>query len=154
MAIALTLKDYLDKNCVLYDTVQHRKTGCSAETAEASHVPCDRLAKGVLVKRRGGFLLAVLPASRHIELADLGHWLRQPVGLATEDEIAEIFDDCARGAVPALATPYGVKAVVDQSLSSQPDIYFEGGDHCTLVHLDGRSFDRLMTKVPHARFGW
>lgn len=154
MAIALTLREYLDKNCVLYDTLAHRRTMCAADTAEATHVPCERLAKGVLVKRRHGYLLAVLPASRHVDLEELGGWLRQPVGLATEEELQEIFGDCVRGAVPALAMPYGVKSVVDESLTRQPDVYFEGGDHCTLVHVDGRSFDRLMAKVPHARFGF
>lgn len=154
MAIALTLKEYLDQNCILYDTMQHPRTACSAETAEIAHVPCDQLAKGVLLRRRTGFIMAVLPASRQIELDDLRGWLRQPVRLASEDDVALIFTDCERGAIPALAAPYGVKAVVDDSLSQKPDIYFEGGDHCTLVHVDGRSFDRLMTKVPHARFGF
>lgn len=154
MAIALTLKEYLDQNCVSYETLSHERTGCSAETAEASHIPCEQLAKGVLVKRKGGYLLAVLPASRQVELQELGQWLRQPVGLATEEEISEIFDDCVRGAVPVVAAPYGIKAVVDESLSQQPDVYFEGGDHCTLVHVDGGAFNRLMAKVPHARFGF
>lgn len=153
MAIALKLKSYLERNDVLYDTVRHRPTSCAAEAAEASRVPCEQLAKGVLVKRSGGYLLAVVPASRRLELDEIGEWLRQPVGLATEEEIAEIFGDCEKGAIPAVAAAYGVRTVVDESLTRQPDVYFEGGDRRTLVRVDRRSFNRLMAEVPLARIG-
>ena len=42
---------------------------------------------------------------------------------------------------------------MDDSLEGFDDIYFEGGDHRTLVRLKGREFHRLMTDVPHARIG-
>jgi Ala-tRNA(Pro) deacylase len=34
-------------------------------TAEASHVSGERLAKAVVLRRDGGYMLAVLPASHH-----------------------------------------------------------------------------------------
>lgn len=152
MGIANTLQHYLTHQSIPYGCVEHKRTGCSAQSAEASHVPSDQLAKGVVLKRRDGYILAVLPSSRQVMLDEIGGWLRQPVGLATEDEIASLFPDCARGAVPPIAAPYGLPSVVDESLETEGDIYFEAGDHRTLVHLSGEHFHKLMIEVPHRRF--
>lgn len=151
MAIAITLQQYLDTQGVTYDCIEHRRTGCSTRSAEISHVPSDRMAKAVVLKRRDGYLLAIVPASRQVMLGEVGGWLHQPVGLATEEEIQSLFPDCAPGAVPPIAAPYGLHALLDESLEENRDIYFEGGDHRTLVHVTGEAFDKLMAKVPHVR---
>ena len=152
MAIALTLKQYLDDQDIKYDVLSHKKTGCSSLTAQACQVSGDCLAKGVVVNRDKGFLLVIVPTSRHVELEELGRWLKQPVSLATEAEIDALFHDCDTGAIPPLGAPYGIRAVVDESLDGLGDVYFEGGDHRTLVHVSGAQFQRLMEKVPHERF--
>ncbi|MGO4832272.1 aminoacyl-tRNA deacylase, partial [Rhizobiaceae sp. 2RAB30] len=68
MGLAMTMQEYLEDNHVHYDVARHSKTGSSAMTAEASHVPGNSLAKGVVLKWEDGYLLAVLPASRHVDL--------------------------------------------------------------------------------------
>lgn len=153
MGIALSLRQYLDDRGVSYDTMTHDRTLCSATTAQASSIPETNLAKGVLCRRKEGYLLAIVPASRHVGLDELGAWLKQPVELATEEEVASIFSDCELGAVPPVAGAYGLPAVMDDSLEGFKDVYFEGGDHRTLVHLNGREFHRLMYAVPHAHIG-
>lgn len=152
MGVALTLQQYLDDQGIEYDVMTHRKTGSSSGTAEASHIPGDRLAKGVVVKSRKGYLLVILPTSRMLNLEELASRLKQPVKLATEEELSLLFPDCDTGAVPPIGAAYGLSAVVDESLEGQEDIYFEGGDHRTLVHLSGTEFHRLMEKTPHERF--
>ena len=151
MAIAITLQQYLDTQGVPYDCVEHRRTGCSVRSAEASHVPSDDLAKAVVLKRRDGYIVVIVPASRRVMLGEVGGWLHQQVGLATEEEIASLFPDCAAGDVPPISAPYGLRSLVDESLEGHSDIYFEAGDHRTLVHLSGDQFRKLMAKVPHGR---
>lgn len=151
MAIAMTLKQYLDDHGVDYDVTTHNKTGCSSLTAQASHVPGECLAKGVILRKDGGYLMAVVPATRHVALAEISHRLDQPVGLASEDEIVRLFPDCDIGAVPALPEAYGLEALVDESLDGKEDIYLEGGDHRSLVHIKGREFRELTKDVPHAK---
>ena len=43
--------------------------------------------------------------------------------------------------------------MIDDSLLSAPEIYFEAGDHEGLVHMDGAAFLVLMTGARHAHFG-
>jgi Ala-tRNA(Pro) deacylase len=150
MGIAISLQRYLESRAVAYDVITHDQTKSSLATAHATSVPEANLAKGVLIRRKDGYLLAIVPASCEVLLDEVGRWLKQPVGLATEEEVAATFADCESGCVPPVAGAYGLPAVMDDRLEGLSDIYFEGGDHRTLVHVTGREFHRLTANVPHA----
>ena len=150
MAIAITLQRYLADQGIEYDVMTHRPTVSSSQTAEASHVPGDFLAKAVIIKDEDHLMVAVLPASHHIQLRELSRLLDRPVGLATEKEASEVFTDCEPGAFPAIGSAYGLDVIVEDSLVGQADVYVEGGDHASLVHLTAPQFRGLME---HARYG-
>jgi Ala-tRNA(Pro) deacylase len=151
MAIAPTLQKYLDQN-VSYEVITHDPTMSSMRTAQTCHISGDCLAKGIVLRRDGGYMLAVLPASHHIRLADLRTQLGDDVDLAAEDEIDRLFQDCARGAVPPIGECYGLDVVVDDSVQEQPEVYLEGGDHATLVRMNQAQFARLLRDARHGRF--
>lgn len=151
MAIAISLEQYLSSQGTAYDSLRHERTDCAARSAVASDIPLDQMAKGVVLCSRSGYLLAVVPASRQVRLDEVGRCIEQPVSLATETEIASLFPDCEHGAVPAIGAPYGLRTVLDQSLEEKDDIYFEAGDHRTLVHLQGDEFARLTRTAGHGR---
>jgi Ala-tRNA(Pro) deacylase len=152
MTIAHTLERYLDANNVEYDVIAHPPTRSSMETAETCRIPGERLAKAVLLRDEIGYALAVLPASHHIRLSALRQQFGDDVGLASEHEVEDLFEDCARGAVPAIGECYGLDMVVDDSIEEQPEIYFEGGDHATLVRMSRAQFADLTAASRHGRF--
>jgi len=149
MGMSITLQQYLDTNDVEYETLKHKKTSTSLNTAEAIHLSGRELAKAVVIKRKKGYLMAIVPASRKLDLSTLGGWLNQTIALATEDELTDLFPDCSTGAIPALGAPFGIKSVIDRKLSGLNDVYFEAGDHETLIHLSGNEFDRITDRWPH-----
>lgn len=151
MGIALMLQEYLEDNRIRYDVGKHAKTSTSAMTAEVSHVPGGAMAKGVVLKWDGSYVLAVVPASRHVDLERVGELLGEMVELASEDEASALFPDCDEGAVPIFGEPYRLACVIDERLRMPDDIYFEGGDHKTLVHVDKDAFSRLMYGMPQGR---
>jgi Ala-tRNA(Pro) deacylase len=151
MAISPTLQKYLDQNAT-YEVMTHEPTSSSMRTAETCHIPGDRLAKAVVLRHDGGFMLAVLPASHHIRMADLRREIGDQVDLAAESDIDQLFRDCAHGAVPPVGECYGLNVIIDDSVQAQPDVYLEGGDHATLVHMEGAQFARLMAEARHGRF--
>lgn len=152
MATALTLEQYLRKHGTPYDVVPHAPTMSARWTAQECHVPAERVAKGVVLNDGSRYVLAVIPASHHLEVKDLETQIDRHVELATEDEIKDLFKDCELGAIPAVGFAYGLDTIVDDSIKDEPDVYFEGGDHKTLVHMAGRDFKRLMAGAPHGRF--
>ena len=152
MGIAITLAQYLAERGVKYDVVGHPHTATASESARTSHIPLDRLAKAVVLKGGNGFAVAVLPAASHIQFSQLREQLGADVDMASEEQIEELFHDCEPGAVPALGAAYGLKVIVDDSLASEPEVYFEGGDHASLVHVSGSTFRELLADARHARF--
>jgi Ala-tRNA(Pro) deacylase len=152
MTIASRLRQFLDSEGVRYDIVSHPRTATSSQSAEVAHIPGSHMAKSVVVHHELGYVLAVVPSTHRIELGTLQDLLDKRLGLATEGEIATLFNDCEVGAIPAVGAAYGVPVILDQSLGDVSDLYFEGGDHKSLVHVSTDAF-RLLTKdARRARF--
>lgn len=151
MTIAASVENFLNQAHVSYDVVAHRHTWNSTYTAQVAHIPGDRLAKCVMLEDNRGYLMAVLPATHLVDLGAVREQLGRPVGLATEGELAGLFLDCEPGAIPPLAQIYGVDAIVDENLLHADDVYFEGGDHCALIHVSGRDFRKLMSDALRGR---
>ncbi|MGA7799279.1 MAG: YbaK/EbsC family protein [Gammaproteobacteria bacterium] len=152
MAIAARLAEYLQRHDIGYDVVAHPHSRSSLETAQRAHVPGNRLAKTVVLEDDEGFLLAVLPASHRLDLGELHRQLNRSLGLATEQELELVFEDCEVGAIPPAGAAYGLEAVVDDSLAEQPDVYVEAGDHERLLHLSAESFAALVEGAQHRHF--
>ena len=152
MAIAITLQQYLDKSGIDYDVLPHTLTETSIDTAQTTHIPPEQIAKSVILEDEDGYLMAVIPANQHIELGQLSRQLERRLGLATEDELAGLFSDCDLGAIPPIGEAYHMDVVMDSSLESCPDVYFEAGDHTGLVHVRGPAFLQLMQHAHHGHF--
>ncbi len=153
MTIAPALQKYLTAKNITYDMIPHQPTASSARTAEACHISEDRLAKGVVLRRRnGGYVLAVLPASHQMRLSELRSELGESVEMANEAEVDKLFWDCVHGAVPPVGSCYGLPLLVDDSIEGQPEIYMEAGDHQTLLHMDHAQFAELTAAAQHGRF--
>jgi Aminoacyl-tRNA editing domain len=84
MGIALTLERFLDGHHAPYDVTVHERTATARQTARACEVRSARLAEGVPLGDGRGYLLAVLPASRRLDEAELARVMDRPVELATE----------------------------------------------------------------------
>lgn len=152
MTIARKLKDYIVGKGIHYDTVTHHRTATSSQTAQAAHVPSRRLAKSVLVHHETGYALAVVPSSHRIELNTLQAVVDRRLGLASEDEVSQLFSDCDIGAVPPVGAAYDVPVILDESFDVDTDVYFEAGDHKTLVHVNADDFRSLLQGARVARF--
>ncbi len=152
MALSNRVQWYLDHHEVEYEVIPHPHTRSSRETALAAHVDPDQLAKSVLLEDERGYVLAVLPSSHQVVVAELRERIGRDLELATEAELAEIFDDCEPGAVPPIGAAYGIPVLVDEGLLHVSDLYFEAGQHRDLVHLTGAEFSRLLATAPHTRF--
>lgn len=154
MPIAARLQTWLEQHQAEYATLTHNYTPSSARTAEAAHIPGGKIAKAVVLKKSDEtYLLMVLPADHRVHLGRLHQLLHTEVCLATEEELANLFPDCAAGAVPAIGLAYGLRTLVESSLFDQPIVYIESGDHQTLVQLSHHQFTRLLMNAERVEVG-
>lgn len=151
MSIAPKLHQYLDDANAQYDLIEHPPTRSSLENAKTCAVPAEQVAKAVLLDTADDYVLAVLPSDRRLELSELRSELGRKPRLAAEKALSSVFDDCDVGAVPP-GLGYSVATIVDNALERQPDVYFEAGDHASLVHMNQSEFSRVMRGARHGQF--
>jgi Ala-tRNA(Pro) deacylase len=149
MSIANTVADYLIDCHIDYHVYPHDYAESAREAARAAHVEPARVAKAVVLAttrdKRRKYRLAVVPATRDVDVDELGRLTRERMELAKEYELALLFPDCAVGAVPALGSAYGLQTIVDESIKSRAeDVFFEAGDHEELIRVSADQFRRLM----------
>src|SRR5690606_29678135 len=82
MSMSTTLKRFLDRHGIDYELVDHPYTTGSMQTTEAAHIPGDKMAKSVVLEDGDGYVVAVLPATRHLQLGALHRQLGRRLGLA------------------------------------------------------------------------
>jgi len=153
MPIAQRVRDHLEANDVVYERLPHAHTETSQETAEATHVPGDQLAKGVVLEKEDGeHILAVLPATRIVHYSDIEAHCGSRVKPAGHDTLGQFFIDCEVGAVPPFGTLYGLPTVVDDTLLNEDPIYFESGDHESVIRLSKTDFRSLLAGAEFFEF--
>lgn len=150
MSMARTLARFLAEQDISFDLVSHPHSYTSLETAQASHISGERLAKAVLLEDDDGYVVAVLPANYHLDMKELHQQLGRRLHLAPEPELAGVFEDCELGAVPPVGSAYGIPTVVDDQLAEQTEVFFDAGDHEQLVHVSGEMF---VSMLGDAQFG-
>lgn len=97
MGIAITLAQYLLDRDVTYELEPHPHTETALASASASGLPADSVVKAVVLKGGDGFMLALLPASRHIQFDKLRRLLGDDVDIAGEEQVETLFLDCEPG---------------------------------------------------------
>lgn len=153
MSLSPSVVRHLDSHNIPFEVIAHRHSNTSLEAARSARVTPAQLAKGVVVRHREQYRMCVLPAS-HLLIMDWvdrdyhGHYR-----LAGEEDLAALFPDCETGAVPPLGQVYGMPMVWDNSLRHIPEVYFEAGDHCHLIHISHDDFMDLMSAGDYATIG-
>ncbi len=144
--------DYLRSHRVHFEVLLHPPASCALRLAQRLHVPGRVVAKAVLLRSGGTYLLAVVPATHRVDLARLEAAVgARELMLATESEIQSIFDDCEYGALPPFGRKYGLATVVDASLAGTAEIVAEGNLRHQCVRLRYRDFEALEAPI-RARF--
>jgi Ala-tRNA(Pro) deacylase len=145
MTISTNVKSYLEERNVAYELVSHPITGSSHESAEAAHVDEDRVAKAVILTDAQGGVMVVIPGDMWVKVHAVGDTVgREELQLADEASAAGFFPDCDSGAIPPLGPAYGMETLLDEALTSRAFVYFESGDHRTLVKTTGDDFLSLL----------
>lgn len=139
-----SLREYLDKHNVKYIVISHSPAYTAQGIAALAHIPGKELAKTVVVKVDGKLVMAVLPASVHVDLRRLKRETNATtVELASEDEFKGRFPECETGAMPPFGNLYGIDVLADETLAKDKEIVFNAGSHRELIRLAWEDFEKL-----------
>ena len=149
------IAEYLNGKGIAWHAHGHPRRVSAQETAAVEHISGKQFAKTVVLDVDGRFVLAMLPAHLDVDLARLGGELGD-ARLAPETSFAERFPGCEVGAMPPLGELYGIEVVMDESLTRQPFIVFNGGTHEDSIQMATDDFMRLapVRVLELGRPGW
>jgi Ala-tRNA(Pro) deacylase len=151
---------FLEAEGVRHEVLEHRPTFSAAAEARASGSEPQEAAKTLALHDRGGYRMAVIPASHRLDL----HRTRELLGatrhlrLATEAELERDFPMFDVGAMPPLGPMMPMPEIIDVHLLYHERIVCAGGDHRHALRLDPRDLLRVceprvaaLCEVPEGR---
>jgi len=137
--------ELLDKSAVRYEVTEHPPAFTAQQIAAAEHEPGKYVAKPVIVKADGKYMMCVLSACYKIDLGALKNQLgAKSVELAQEKEIGTIFDDWELGAEPPFGNLYDLPTIMDKALEKDDHITFQAGTHEKAIRMSMDDYKKLV----------
>ena len=137
--------ELLDKSEVRYEVTEHPPAFTAQQVAAVEHEPGKYVAKPVIVKADGKYMMCVLSACYKIDLGALKSQLgAKSVELAQEKETGKIFDDCELGAEPPFGNLYDLPTIMDKVLEKDDHITFQAGTHEKAIRMSMDDYKKLV----------
>jgi Ala-tRNA(Pro) deacylase len=128
--------DYLGKRGVAFEVVAHRRAFTSFQEARELGVAAEEVLKTVAVRTQGTYVLAVVPASRRLDLRLVRESLDDPdARLASEAELQADFPGYELGALPPLGSLLGVRLLVDPEVLGHETVLFAAGTETESIRV-------------------
>ena len=141
----MRVTEFLDKSAVNYEITEHLPAFTAQSMAAAEHEPGKFVAKAVIVKADGKYVMCVLSAPSKIDLDTLKNQLAvESLELAEEKDIAEIFPDCQMGAQPPFGNLYDLPTIMDKQLEKDDHILFQAGTHEKAIRMAMADYRKLV----------
>ena len=90
----MRVSEFLNGEQIAFETLLHAPAYTAQHRAKYLGVSGKQVAKAILLTGPEGYLLAVLPAPKRIDMAALSLALGGPVDIASSKEVAVVFRDC------------------------------------------------------------
>jgi Ala-tRNA(Pro) deacylase len=140
-----TIVQFLEASRIAYELIEHEPVTSAAAEARVAGRAAEEVAKTVVLHDGSACVIAVIPASRRLDL----HKLRELLGatrqlrLASEEEIERDFPALEVGAVPPFGPMIPAAEVIDRDLTGWELILCPAGDHRHSVLVSPREIVRL-----------
>ena len=128
--------EYLDARGIPYELIHHDPSSTSLEEARALHMDAGQVLKAVVVDTRGRHAVAVIPASRRLDMYLVHGALDDPSAhLAPEAELQGDFPAIELGGAPVLGWLLDAETLVDPSVLDRDTVVFAAGTRTESIRV-------------------
>jgi Ala-tRNA(Pro) deacylase len=153
MAVSKKLLSYLDRKKAAYKLIKHRTVYTAYDAAKTMRAKLDQIAKTLVVKADRFYLLAVLPATRRLDLGKLKKITKaKKLEIAKENVMKKVFKT-KPGAVVPFGELYKVPVFIDKTLLKAKQIIAGAGTHEDSLVMTGKNFLKAVGEARVADFG-
>jgi Ala-tRNA(Pro) deacylase len=143
--------EHLEQRGSPFELIPHQQAYTSTDEARALGIDAGEVLKTLAVRTGPGYVLAVIPASRRLDL----HLVREALGdhqarLAGEEELGRDFAGYQLGALPPLGALLGGQVYVDPVVLEHDMVVFAAGTQTESVRMGSRELfaSGQVTTVP------
>ncbi len=148
MSASANIRQFLDKERISYQLLEHPKAFTALEVAEAQHISGQQVIKAVIVKVDQKLAMCVLPAIHHIDFEKLRHALGvKAVNLVPEGQVAQLFPEYEVGAMPPFGQLAALTVYVDKILEENDSVAFNAGSHQEMLRIKFKDYLRLVNPI-------
>jgi Ala-tRNA(Pro) deacylase len=128
--------EQLEQRGSAFELLPHRQAYTSTDEARALGIDAGEVLKTLAVRTGPGYALAVIPASRRLDL----HLAREALGdhqarLASEEELGRDFPGYQLGALPPLGALLGSQVFIDPAVLEHDIVVFAAGAQTESVRM-------------------
>lgn len=149
MSMTPTVERFLQTRSIPYKRVQHTYAETAMGCAIAASIPAGKVAKAVMMNDDQGFMMAIIPADRNVDLDAVSRATNRVLSISKQRDVTLFFKDSIKGAVPGVGPSYNLKTIWDDRLGQVDECYMEAGDHTELINFDHDAFLKAMENMPH-----
>ncbi|TSC53674.1 MAG: YbaK/prolyl-tRNA synthetase associated region [Parcubacteria group bacterium LiPW_39] len=153
--LSKTLKNFLEKNKIKYEVIEHRTVYTALDKAATLHIKPAQVGKTVLVSFDGkDYAIGLIPANKNLDkkkLLAVFNKVRQKSGrknykktdFATEKWMKAHIKGSKLGATPPFGILYKLPFFIDNSLVKQPKIIVNAGEYELSLKLSPTALIKL-----------
>ncbi|MCW8829352.1 MAG: HDOD domain-containing protein [Gammaproteobacteria bacterium] len=106
-------------------------------------IPLHKTVKAVMLKSGKASLMALVRGDQQVDISVINRLFKREFTLCDEGEIHRLMPECGVQALPPLAEPYGLRAIMDSSIVGMDKVYFASGVAGLFIRASGEDFIRL-----------
>lgn len=163
MALARVIK-LLDTVKVKYGIITHKTVYTASDRAATLHVPEKQVAKTLVMKVNGDFVVAVLPACCRLEKVALkkavNSWRKKKglkavkkIDFAKEAWMKKNLKGVKVGAVPPFGSLWKMPTFVDRTLLNNKEIIVSAGNYERSLRITSAAYKKTLQDFIIGRFG-
>ncbi|HEX9774128.1 MAG TPA: YbaK/EbsC family protein [Actinomycetota bacterium] len=119
-----TVTDYLKAHRISFRPLPHERAVTAMEEARVLDVNAEDVAKTVVLDTPDGHIIAVVPATRHVDTDKVGRIVGGPVELTSEYGIARDFPFFDLGGIPPIGDLLDLPILLDADLAKHERVVF------------------------------
>lgn len=179
MTISKTLQNFLDKNKIKYEIIEHKIVYTAHDRAATLHVKPEMVGKTMVLKCDNDYFLALIPANRNLDkkkfLKVANNWLQKQgqnnsdgrvritearrakvryshADFAKESWMKKTFKGIDVGATPPFGLMYNLPFFIDNSLVKQSKIFVNGGKYNLSIKISPANLLKLNPQAIKGEF--
>lgn len=143
MNIPAKLKNFLFKKSGNFQLRQTVFSDSFEKNVALAGIPLNNVVKPVMLKSGRAFLMAVVRGDQEVDVLTLNRLFKRKFEKCSDEDLERLFPECELHALPPMAEPYGLQAIMDKSIDTMETIFFASGETGQFISAGREDFTKL-----------